>query len=125
MFGLFSLFGPPREIKALDAALHAAGVHPRAVPPAVKLTALRLLKAAPAAGAEPALADAARLLAYCMLGPQEFTSSNGAAQAGRVHDRLEAAIAAGDGLDARLILLAVHSGVIAPEVAERFDIEAE
>jgi len=126
MLGLFNLFGRSDDLKALDQALREAGVHPQTVPEAVKLTAVRLLKAAPGAGAripDTAYAEAAQLLGYCMLGREQFVASNSMREAERVEDRLEAAIAAGDSLDARLILLALHSGVIVSEVADRFDVE--
>jgi|SRR5690606_572806 len=128
MFGLFQLFGRSRELKALDHALREAGVHPRTVPEAVKLTVLRLLKQEANAGSavcETALGDAAQLLGYCMLGHDQFVASNSIGAANRAEDRLEAAIVAGDGLDARIILLALHSGVIVSEVADRFEIETD
>jgi hypothetical protein len=126
MFGLFQLFGRSRELKALDHALRDAGLHPRTVPEAVKITAVRLLNQESSAGAGLAEAeynDAAQLLGYCMLGHDQFVASNGIRAADRAADRLEAAISAGDSLDAKLVLLALHSGVIVSEVADRFDVE--
>lgn len=125
MFGLLNLFGRSPELKALDHALQEAGLHPRTVPEAVKLTAVRLLKEANAGAslAEPPYADAAQLLGLCILGRDQFIASNGIRAADRAEDRLDAAIAAGDSLDAKLLLLALHSGVIVPEVADRFDVE--
>ena len=126
MFGLFQLFGRSRELKALDRALREAGVHPGTVPEAVKIAALRLLKQEASAGAGLSEADynvAAQLLGYCMLGHDQFIASNGIRAAERAEHRLEAAIAAGDSLDAKLVLLALHSGVIVSEVADRFDVE--
>ena len=126
MFGLFTLFGRSAEFQALDRALREAGLHPRIVPEPVKLTTLRLLKAQPGAGAGLAPAacdDAAQLLGYCMLGRDQFIASAGMAEAERVEDRLEAAIADGEGLDADLVLLTLHAGVIAAEVADRFEVE--
>lgn len=66
MFGFLGLFGRSREIQALDAALRAEGLHPRLVPDAVKLTALRLCPPDSLAGHAPTAA----LLAHCMLGPE-------------------------------------------------------
>ncbi len=126
MFGLFQLFGRSRELKALDHALREAGLHPRTVPEAVKIAALRLLKQESRTGAGLAEADyndAAQLLAYCMLGHDQFIASNGIRPAERAEDRLDAAIVAGDSLDARIVLLALHSGVIVSELADRFDVE--
>lgn len=126
MLGLFNLFGRSDDLKALDQALREAGVHPRTVPEAVKLTTIRLLRDARGAGGripDAACAEAAQLLGYCILGPDQFVASNSMPEAERVDARLEAAIAVGDGLDARLILLALHSGVIVAEIADRFDVE--
>lgn len=126
MFGLFQLFGRSRDLKALDHALREAGLHPRTVPEAVKITAVRLLKQHSSAGAGLAEADykeAAQLLGYCMLGHDQFIASNGICAAERAEDRLDAAIAAGDSLDARVVLLALHSGVIVSEIADRFEVE--
>lgn len=128
MLGLFNLFGRSDDLKALDQALRDAGVHPRTVPEAVKLTAVRLLKEAQGAATripDAAHAEAAQLLCYCILGPEQFVASNSPSAAERIEDRLDAAIAAGDSLDAQLVLLALHSGVIASEVADRFDVETE
>ncbi len=44
MLGLFGLFGRAAELERLDLALRAAGLHPRAIPDAVKLTTVKLLK---------------------------------------------------------------------------------
>lgn len=126
MLGLFNLFGRSNDLRALDQALREAGVHPRTVPEAVKLTTVRLLKEAPEAGAhipDAACTDAAQMLGYCMLGREQFIASNSMQEAGGIEHRIEAAIAVGTNLDARLILLALHSGVIAAEVADRFDVE--
>lgn len=124
MLRLFSLFGKSAVINALDDALRASGVHPLLVPEAVKLTVIRLLKKQGSAAAQDArFAEAAELLAYCILGCDPFVESNGARAADRADQRLEAAIAAGDSVDARLILLALHAGLIAPDIADRIDVE--
>ncbi len=126
MFGLFDLFGRSAAVKALDHALREAGLHPLLVPEAVKLTILQLQKkdeAARSMSRETANDEAALLLAYCMLGRAQFIESNDLAAAERVEQRFDGAIAAGDSLDAKIILLAVHSGLIAPEIADRIDIE--
>jgi len=128
MFGLFNLFGRSAELKALDQALRDAGLHPQIVPEPVKLTTVRLLKAQPGAGSslsQTAYDEGARLLGYCMLGRDQFIASNSMAAAEQAEERLEIAISEGDSLDARLVLLALHSGVIVAEIAERFDVETE
>ncbi len=111
-------------MRALDDALRAAGLHPLLVPDPVKLTVIRLTKHRAAAQAqETAFADAALLLAYCILGHEQFADSNGPEDAGRTDQRLEAAMEEGDTLDAKLILLAFHAGLITPEIADRIEID--
>ena len=125
MLGLFGIFGRSTELRRLDEALRGAGLHPRRVPEAVKLTTLKLLKEARGEDPDPrAVAAAAELLGYCMLGPRGFAEANGPGPTAAAEARLEAALAAGDSLDARLILLALYAGVIHPAVVERYDLEA-
>ena len=120
MFGLFSLFG---RSTALEGALKEAGIHPLLVPEAVKLTIVRIHKRyGEGRRKESSYADAAALLAYCMLGRVPFIESNDIPAADRAEDRIEAAIAAGDSADAKLIMLALHSGLITAEIAEQFDV---
>ena len=126
MFGFFAMFGPSREMQRLDRAVRAAGLHPRLVPEAVKLTILKLLKAA-GGGAGPApraYHAAAEMLGLCMLGAQGFTEANGLDLTQATEARLEAALEAGDNLDARLVLLALHAGVIQAQLVERYRLEA-
>lgn len=122
MLRFFNLFGQSGELSALDDALRKSGLHPLLVPEAVKLTLVRLQKRQ-RAPANPDLAfdDAAELLAYCMLGRDTFIDNNSTLAADRADQRIEAAIAAGDSADAKLILLALHAGILAPEVATRID----
>lgn len=126
MLGFLGLFGRAAELKRLDAALRSADLHPRLVPEAVKLTALRLLREEAGAKMPPPelCGRAAELLAYCMLGAGHFAAAGEAARLEAVEARLEAALAE-DGLDAQLILLALHAGVIQPEVVRRFGLRAE
>ena len=124
MLRLFNMFGKSAVINALDDALRASGVHPLLVPEAVKLTVIRLLKREGIAAPQDAhFAAAAELLAFCILGREAFVESNGALAADRADQRVEAAIAAGDSLDARLVLLVLHAGLTAPDIADRIDIE--
>ncbi len=93
----------------------------------MKLTTIRLLKAEARAGARPSEADwhdTAQLLAYCIQGREEFVACNGVLAAERAEDRLCHAIVADDSLDARLVLLTLHAGVIAPDIGDRFDLES-
>ena len=119
MFRLFSIFGKSAAMVALDEALRAYGVHPLLVPEAVKLTLLKMHRRVP----EAPVAESAALLGYCLLGAEAFAETCGAREAGQVEARVEAAIAAGDSLDAKVILLALHAGLVAPDIAERFEIE--
>jgi len=124
MFRLFDMLGRSGAVRALDDALRASGVHPLLVPDPVKLTVISLSKKrADASGQDAAFADAAKLLAYCMLGHEQFAASNSAEDADHVEKRVDAALDEGDTFDAKLILLALHSGLISPEIADLIDLE--
>ena len=124
MLGFFNIFGRSPDLKALDQALRDAGVHPRTVPEAVKLDG----RSAPARGAGGRVPEAAfrrrravaRVL-HARQRPVHRQQQHPAAE--RVESRLERAIAFGDSLDAKLLLLALHSGIMVAEVADRFDVE--
>ncbi len=126
MLGFLGMFGRSRELQRFDQAVRAVGLHPRLVPEAVKLTILRLLKEADS-GASPApraYDAAAEMLGYCMLGPRGFTEANDLRLTETTEARVEVALEAGDSLDARLVLLALHAGVIQAQVVERYRLEA-
>ena len=124
MFRLFDMLGRSSAVRALDDALRASGVHPLMVPEPVKLTVIQLnKKLAGASGQDAGFADAAELLAYCMLGHAQFADNNSVENADRINDRVETALDEGDTLDAKLILLTLHSGLISPEIADRIDLE--
>jgi hypothetical protein len=120
MLRFFDMFGRSSELTALDAAVKAAGLHPLLIPEPVKLTVLQLLRKH---GAQGGKAEAAQLLAYCVLEREQFIAVNGSTTADTTDQRIESAIDGDDSLDSRLILLALHSGVISEEMADRFDIE--
>jgi hypothetical protein len=123
--GLFGVFGRSEDLRALDQALRPAGLHPALVPDAVKLTVLNLLK--DTRGEDPSALDygeTATLLAYCALGREVFDAENGALAAAAAEHRIEAALEAGEGFDASLILLALHAGIIHPGVKESFQLES-
>ncbi len=67
---------------------------------------------------------AAEMLGFCMLGPPGFTEANDLRLTEATEARLEAALEAGDSLDARLVLLALHAGVIQAQVVERYQLKA-
>lgn len=120
MFGLLGRFGRARELRELDDALRAVDLHPALVPDAVQLAAVRLM-----ATAKPVLeptdhAATAELLAYCMVGEDAFAAANDAALADAVAARIGRAVETGDDLDARLVLLLMHAGIVQPSVVERF-----
>ena len=124
---MFGIFGRSQELLSLDRAFRAAGLNPRGVPEAVKLTTLKRLKeASPGRTPDPlAFAAAVKLLAYCVLGREVFTQSNGADQTGSVEERLVYALETGYGLDARLVLLTLHARMIHASVVERYTLTAE
>jgi len=59
-----------------------------------------------------------------MIGADNFAGANDETLAATVEARIEAAIAAGDSLDAKLVLLLLHANVVQPTVIERFGLEA-
>ncbi len=125
-FGFMGRFGRSVDLRRMDEAMRAADLHPAVVPEAVKLAAVNVLKAR--FGEDPpadAYAPAADLIAYCMLGPSLFAGANGLLATEAVEERIEAAIEAGEGSDAELVLLTVHARVIQPAVVERYGLEAE
>ena len=127
MLGLFGIFGRSVDLQRIDDALRACGLHPNRMPEAVKLTMLKQLKEANG-GRSPssqACASASELLVYCSLGAKEFSQANGQARTEAAEQRLVAALEAGYGADARLVLLTLHAHVIHPSVVERFNLASE
>jgi len=127
MLGLFGIFGRSLDMQRIDDALRAHGLHPNRMPEAVKLTMLKQLKEA-AGGRSPtaqACASAAELVVYCSLGAKEFAQANGPDRTEAAEARLVAAMDAGYGADARLVLLTLHAHVIHPSVVERFNLASE
>jgi hypothetical protein len=123
--GLFGVFGRSADLRALDQALRPAGLHPALVPDAVKLAVLNVLK--DARGEVPSAQDyreTAELLGYCALGREVFGTANGVQAASAAEHRIEAALEAGQGFDASLILLALHASIIHPGVRESFQLRS-
>jgi len=126
MFGFSALFGRSREVRRLNDALRATGLHPALLPDAVKIAALKLLTEA-GYGSSPnpaACAIAAEMLTYCILGDQGFHGEKGGGAAQLLEARLEAALKAGDSLDARFILLTLHAGITQGALVDRFNLKA-
>ena len=114
-------------MQSLDRALRGAGLVPRGVPDAVTLTTLKQLKESNLGRSpdESAMAQAAELIGYCLLGPQEFRKVNGAERGDKTESRLAEALQTGYGLDARLVLLTMHARLIHPTVVERYGLSSE
>ncbi|MFY9639579.1 MAG: hypothetical protein WCD20_11860 [Rhodomicrobium sp.] len=124
--GMFGVFGRSGDLRTLDEALRASGLHPSLVPEAVKLTVLAVLK--DAKGEDPPAEDyrqTAALLAYCTLGREMFSAASGEQAAAEARRRIEAALEMGEGPDASLILLALHAGIIHPGLKETYQLESE
>lgn len=124
--GFMGRFGRSHDLRQLDEALRAVDVHPRLVTEAVKLTTVRILKDELGTDDPPsdAYGKAAALLGYCLIGAAAFAGANSEAEALAVEARIEAALDAGDSLDAQLVLLTLHAKAIQPSVVERFGLEA-
>lgn len=127
MFGFFGMFGRADELQALDKALGAAGLAHKAVPDAVKLAALRQLQQQSGRKhpGDAAYEGAADLLAYCLLGANGFAEAAGHSRLETVEARIDAAVASGDNLDARLLLLALHADLVQPDIVERYELQAD
>ncbi|MGY6694853.1 MAG: hypothetical protein ACXIUW_02350 [Roseinatronobacter sp.] len=124
MFRLFDMLGRSTAMRALDEALRTAGLHPLLVPEPVKLTLIKLSKEPTAPKDQKlAFANAAELIAYCVLGPAQLADSTSSELATLADQRFETALEDGDSLDAKLVLLALHAGLIAPEISDRIELE--
>jgi hypothetical protein len=124
--GFMGVFGRSSDLRQFDQALRSVDLHPKLVPEAVKLTVCALLKDQANSNDPPAEAyrPAAELVAYCMLGANGFAGANDTELTLAVEQRIEAALAAGDSLDAQLVLLMLHARVVQPTVVDRFELES-
>ena len=125
--GFLGRFGRSEDLRRLDEALRGADLHPALVPEGVKLAIVNMMKdlwtqQEPPAGAYPPVAA---LFSYCLVGPDLFAGSNGPEAAAAAEARIEAALDAGEGMDADLILLALHARLASPKVVEKFGLSAE
>jgi hypothetical protein len=121
---MFGIFGRSQEMQNFDDALRATGVHPRTIPDAVKFATLKQLKEA-SGGTPPdsrAMAEAADLLGYCVLGPQAYAAKNTHDRIQAVEERMNAAIEKSCGLDARLVLLTLHAGLTHRALIEQYQL---
>ncbi len=124
--GLFGIFGRSGDLRQFDQALRTVDLHPKLVPEAIKLTACALLKDhAPDGEPTPqAYRAAAEIVGYCMIGADAFAGANDVPLTLEVERRIDAALGAGDSLDAQLVLLTLHARVIQPSVVDRFQLES-
>jgi hypothetical protein len=124
--GLFGVFGRSEDLRSLDQAFRVTNLHPSLVPDAVKLTLLNVLKDAKGEDPKPEdYREAAALVSYCALGRDAFAAANGDAAAIAAQHRIDAALEAGGGIDASLVLLALHASIIHPAVKEAYQLESE
>lgn len=123
--GFMGVFGRSHDLRQFDQALRSVDLHPKLVPEAVKLTACALLKEQANSDDPPAEAyrSAAEIVGYCMLGANGFAGANDADLTLLVEQRIEAALDAGDSLDAQMVLLMLHARVVQPSVVDRFGLE--
>jgi hypothetical protein len=123
--GLFQMFGRSADLRQLDDALRAVDVHPRLVTEAIKLAAVRFLKARHGEDPDATAYDrAAALIGYCIIGANAFSGANGERATEAVEQRIEWALEAEDSLDAQLVLLVLHAKAIQPSVVEAFGLES-
>jgi hypothetical protein len=124
--GLFGIFGRAPELRQLDQSLRSLDVHPRLVPEAVKLTMISLLQEHAADG-KPALQSyraAAEIVGYCIMGPAAFAAVDAPDLAIEVERRIDRALEFHSTLDAKLVLLTLHAGVVQQSVIDHFQLES-
>lgn len=129
------LFGRTRSLQQLNRGLGEVGLMAEGFDEPVRLTLVRLVKEAqglPQRG-EPggetgerlrlALYDAARLFGYCYLGPKDYGERRDDGE--EQERRLALATEASEGLEARIVTLALLSGYAHDSLAARFETETE
>lgn len=128
ILSVFGIRGRPKQVHKLEDAMNALGLHPKRVPDAVKLAALKLFKEAEGgkmADVDASCARAAPLLVYCMLGSEDFAKTNGPHETEQVEARIRFAIENGESLDAHLAMLTLLANVIHPNVKEKYDLQID
>ncbi|WP_282607660.1 hypothetical protein [Pelagibius sp. Alg239-R121] len=138
MFSFFAeMFGKSREVRSLERHLSQRGVNPRAVNDATKFTInkwIRETMVTVEASNDPEernrqRADlqisAADLLAFCVLGNEDFIEANSAELARSQYSRITAATEGSNDFDAGIVMLTIHAGIAHPEIAESVEIESE
>ncbi len=128
ILSVFGIRGRAKEVYRLDGAMRAFGLEPKGVPDSVKLTVLRLLKDAEGgaiADIDVSCERVAPVLAYCVLGRDDFDEVNGSEATAAAEARLRHAIDSGESLDARVAMLTLLANVVEPGVVERFDLAVD
>lgn len=123
-FGFLGRFGRSADLRYLDSALQSFSLHPGAVPDGVKMVAVSLMAED---GLEPepaAYSPAGALMALAIYGADEFARLNGLDACGEAVRRLETALEQGEGLDASIILLMLHSRLLHQTLKDEYGIEA-
>lgn len=124
--GFLGIFGRSGDLRELDAAMRSVDLHPALVPEGVKLTIVNLMKDHwPEEPPSQAYPPVAQLFGYCVAGPEAFERANGRDSMLEAEQRIEAALEAGDGFDAEIILLALHAKLISAEIVERYGLSAD
>lgn len=123
--GFFGVFGRSPVLREFDSALRSVDLHPKLVPEAIKLTVMKLLmeqtgRDDPGAAA---MRSAAEIVAYSIIGADAFAGANTNRLADDVEQRIDAALASGTSLDAKLVLLTLHARVIQQSVVDHFKLE--
>ncbi len=124
---IFGFFGRKKEIHMIDDGLRRSGAFSSSVPDAVKLTLYGLAKdrGLLQGNAEEVLHDLACFLTYCFLGVEDFEEVNGTEANSEMLRRLEMTKVFDDGVDADVVLLALHAGIAHPTTAGRFSVETD
>lgn len=123
--GFFGIFGRSPVLKELDTALRSVDLHPKLVPEAIKLTVMKLLmdKTGRDDPGVAAMRSAAEILAYCIIGADAFAGANTNRLADDVEQRIDTALGTGTSLDAKLVILTLHTRVIQQSVVNHFKLE--
>ena len=128
ILSVFGIRGRPKEVHRLSDALRDAGIHPASVPDSVKIAVIKLLRendGGKIADIDTSCEKAAPMVAYCMLGRDEYADVNDVAAADEVENRLRLAIDSGESLDAQLAMLTLLARVTHPDVVDTFDLEID
>jgi len=124
--GFLGIFGRAPELRQLDQSLRSLDVHPRLVPEAVKLAMISLLQdhATDGKPSQQAYRAAAEIVGYCAMGPAAFAAVDRPELAEDVERRIDRALEFTSTLDAKLVLLTLHAGVIQQSVIDHFQLES-